>query len=368
VGNPLQEAAILEAMDRLEESRQASDSALELHERSLAVKHRIEDRQGEADSLLQIAGLKIKLGRDPEALAAFAQALEIATSLDDAERQVICLQMMAVLQEKAGRLADAVSLQLRALALYEHLQDAPGQSLTLFRLAQLAAGLGEVESALGLYRRALAIDEQIGDREGQAVLQQCLGDLLAQEDRDVEAAPAYRAALACHEQSGNLPGQGLLLRRLIALERRQGRPEAATPLVERLRGLVVQGAVAPVEGIRLLLGSQLVSLADPQQGGTMLPLITRAREELGRERGISLPLVRIQDSDRLGPREYEIACDEESVLLRETSQEPTPEVIVLDIRNEFLAYLQRLVGTAASRPQAATEAALSGYEHCRVRV
>lgn len=391
-GDALHEAAILDAMAKLQEEHEETSSSLELHERSLAIKRRMVDRRGELESVFQIASLNARLGHDAEALSLFGQAFEIAAGLDNAELQVACVQSMAVLQEKAGRLDDAAPLYQQALALRERLRDERGQSMTLFHLARLAVGRHEIEQAITFYRRALAIDERLGDREGQAVLHQCLGDLLVAVKRGPEAVPAYRAALSLHERAGNLPGQGLILlrlailmeflegepareavalyerclqvagnlddsdlkarvlRHLITIHHQHGRLEEASPYVEQLRGLVAQGAAAPVETVRLVLGKQLVPLADPEQGGRMLEAIKHAREDLARGRKLSLPPVRVHDSDQLAEQEYEMVFDQESVRHRATPEDPSAvETIVLNLRDQFVARCDRfLAGSSVS--------------------
>ncbi|MDA0833546.1 MAG: flagellar biosynthesis protein FlhA [Planctomycetota bacterium] len=61
-----------------------------------------------------------------------------------------------------------------------------------------------------------------------------------------------------------------------------------------------------VDPMELELGVGLLRLADPNSGGDLLERITRVRHKIAQELGIILPKVRLRDSMRIEPRQYQI--------------------------------------------------------------
>ncbi|MFN0197402.1 MAG: flagellar biosynthesis protein FlhA [Planctomycetaceae bacterium] len=61
-----------------------------------------------------------------------------------------------------------------------------------------------------------------------------------------------------------------------------------------------------VDPMELELGVGLLRLADPNTGGDLLDRITRVRHKIAQDLGIILPKVRLRDSMRIEPRQYQI--------------------------------------------------------------
>ncbi len=60
------------------------------------------------------------------------------------------------------------------------------------------------------------------------------------------------------------------------------------------------------ENLEMELGVELIQLADPQTGGTLLPAVTKIRKQLASRLGVILPKIRIRDNLQLPPNEYRI--------------------------------------------------------------
>ncbi len=60
------------------------------------------------------------------------------------------------------------------------------------------------------------------------------------------------------------------------------------------------------ETLEMELGLELIQLADPNSGGTLLPAVTRIRKRLAANLGVILPKIRIRDNLQLAPKEYRI--------------------------------------------------------------
>ncbi|MCH2181362.1 MAG: flagellar biosynthesis protein FlhA [Mariniblastus sp.] len=58
--------------------------------------------------------------------------------------------------------------------------------------------------------------------------------------------------------------------------------------------------------LEMELGIELIRLADPNQGGDLLPQVTAVRKELAQDLGVILPKIRIRDNLQLPPQQYRI--------------------------------------------------------------
>ncbi len=67
------------------------------------------------------------------------------------------------------------------------------------------------------------------------------------------------------------------------------------------------------EVMEMELGVGLIRLADSRQGGQLLQLVTQTRKEIANEMGIVLPKIRIRDNLQLGPEEFQILVQGNSV-------------------------------------------------------
>lgn len=74
-------------------------------------------------------------------------------------------------------------------------------------------------------------------------------------------------------------------------------PPPPEPTIERLLAS---------ENLEMELGVELIQLADPNSGGTLLPSVTRIRKRLAAELGVILPKIRIRDNLQLPANGYRI--------------------------------------------------------------
>ena len=58
--------------------------------------------------------------------------------------------------------------------------------------------------------------------------------------------------------------------------------------------------------LEMELGIELIRLADPKQGGDLLPCVTAVRKQLAQDLGVILPKIRIRDNLQLPPQQYRI--------------------------------------------------------------
>ncbi|KYG02166.1 hypothetical protein BE21_55310 [Sorangium cellulosum] len=93
------------------------DEARTLYERSLELKRRAGDVQGEAPTLHELAVLDAQQGRVDEARALYERALELKRRVGDVQGEAPTLHQIAVLDADQGRVDEARALYERALEL-----------------------------------------------------------------------------------------------------------------------------------------------------------------------------------------------------------------------------------------------------------
>jgi len=97
------------------------------------------------------------------------------------------------------------------------------------------------------------------------------------------------------------------------------------------------------DGLQLKVGSGLVSIFDPEQGGVMLEKIKQIRRELAEESAMSLPPVRIQDDFWLQDHEYELLILGESAGCEEAEEHArNADAIAVRLKQMFLAHRSRI--------------------------
>ena len=154
-----------------------------------------------ADSLQDLAYLKLDQSEYAEAGRLYREALRMHRELPDQESQVaVDLNGLAMVLFEMGDFESAEPLQREALELRRELDGEEGRlfSTVLNDLAIILEAKGEFEEAEDLYRRSLAIDRKLyGDEHPDvATTANNLGLLLADAKGSEAAEPLFREALA----------------------------------------------------------------------------------------------------------------------------------------------------------------------------
>lgn len=177
-------------LDRLAESREAFAAGLE-------TRVRIGNRQGQSDSLKDMAMAARMAGDFDEAARLATEALDIIVTLDepDVSGTASVLDTIGVSLVQHGQLNDAEAAYRRALTLWNELADDRGAARTTVLLADVAARRNDVDAAVADYLRALHVFERIADDWGQAQVLRDVGAILANAGRRDEAVDYWRRAL-----------------------------------------------------------------------------------------------------------------------------------------------------------------------------
>lgn len=152
------------------------DAADRAYREALEVRHGVNDRAGEAQSLVNIARIARQRGNTKDAVEQLERAVELLEQGDGGRTLANALAGLgqALIETDPAR---ARTLLDRALAVNERLQIPDGISVTSNVLALLCLSAGDTAGASAHARRVLDLSNETGNREGMAVALRLLGQI-----------------------------------------------------------------------------------------------------------------------------------------------------------------------------------------------
>jgi tetratricopeptide (TPR) repeat protein len=225
-------------------------------EEALAVKRRLGDKRGEADSLNLLTTVYISLGQIAEGLAASAEAHDLYEALNDTDglaRNEWSLGL--TLYEVIGDYARAIEHLDRSLTLSRQVNNRALECGNMMVIGSANVRLGDYPAGRGYLEPAIEMAKQIGDRpaEGWALL------YLSWHDRELKEFETSHARVQIASDIGKEIGSdNLLWYVLLSLTRLHlawSRPHTALPFAQQTyefsQRLSVWGETRPRSGALL---------------------------------------------------------------------------------------------------------------------
>jgi CHAT domain-containing protein/tetratricopeptide (TPR) repeat protein len=275
--------------------------ALDAYLRAAALDHVDGDAVHEAAVLVEAGRMQMHVGREPEALAAFAAA---RTTYEKAQTPDELGDLEFALGEShldAGRAAEAVKHFEEAVRLQEpvselHLQD----SLRSLSRAQLTAG--QPEAALASARRSLEIDRRLESVSALNESWVAIGEVQRKLGHLDEARDAYSEAIAAIEKERDhlagdetarqrfFEGQLKPYHRLLAFAVAGRRPEEAFRLAEQARARILVDVLQHGRsiGMRLLTSEEREREAAAETAVRSLEAERAAQDDVANAAGAEL--------------------------------------------------------------------------------
>jgi non-specific serine/threonine protein kinase len=138
--------------------------ARQYYQASLAIQQELGNRRGEAICLNNLADLAYELGDLDESGSLFARSLEIRGTLGDRRGMAISLNGLGSVALHRGALGAAREYYGRSLSIHRELGDRPGVAESLLSNSVVAATGGDPEEARRLIREAMKVLRDVGDR------------------------------------------------------------------------------------------------------------------------------------------------------------------------------------------------------------
>ncbi|HYM78452.1 MAG TPA: tetratricopeptide repeat protein [Candidatus Dormibacteraeota bacterium] len=160
------------------------------------------DRNNEARTLNDFAGLYYQMGQIDEAENMFRQALTMFREIGAIDGITTASNNLGDVFLARGNLASAERALADALPGYKEMGDKDGIALTLNDLGEVARRRGDLEKALRTFEQAKTVAQGADDKSAMAYVLSGRGDVLADRGDLVGARKSYAEALAIRKQTG----------------------------------------------------------------------------------------------------------------------------------------------------------------------
>ncbi|MBI2956179.1 MAG: CHAT domain-containing protein [Acidobacteria bacterium] len=184
---------------RLSEYRKAVDHFAQ----ALTIWQGTQDRRGQARALNGLGSSYYLSGENQKALQAHTEALALWRALEDRSGEARTLMSLGSLYDSWGDEHQALDYASQAAAIYRELGDRIAEARALAGVAYMHAGFGEWQKALDIYNQILPLQRSAGDRNGEAFTLHQIGRAYAQFGDQEKALEAYAQTLAIRRATGN---------------------------------------------------------------------------------------------------------------------------------------------------------------------
>jgi class 3 adenylate cyclase/predicted ATPase len=190
---------------------------------ALAIRRKIGDRVGEANSLANLAQSILRVGGSiAEARSYQQQALAVARAIGDRANEAYCIGLGGELALNLGDYAVAEEMLLQAIRLYRAVGDRRREANGLNTLGMVYRDVGDYAGAQHNFEQALAIHESINEQSYITYTLLNIGYVQAIAGQTEAAAVSYHRALAISKASHFRDGEGFALAYQAALAAEQG--------------------------------------------------------------------------------------------------------------------------------------------------
>jgi CHAT domain-containing protein/tetratricopeptide (TPR) repeat protein len=197
-----------------------------------AIRRRLDDAWGQAETQGNISVTLANMGQTGESVEAARQSLDLWRQVGHPQGVDSALSILAFAHYRRAEWQPALDLWSQALPLKRRFHDRDGEASTLVNVGTVNLRLGEPDASVDYFQRALALFRALGQRKGEGATLNNLGnayDLLGQPAR---ALDCYQRALALRRAVGDRQGEAVTLINLASLDLAGDRLDAASGRIE----------------------------------------------------------------------------------------------------------------------------------------
>jgi tetratricopeptide (TPR) repeat protein len=184
---------------------------IQFYEQTLLIHREIGDRQGEGKALGNLGLAYIDLGETHHAIQFYEQALLIQREIGDCRGEGATLANLGIAYKNIGEIHRAIQFYEQALLIFREIGYRIEEGIALGNLGIAYKNLGETRRAIQFYEQQLAMVREIGDRSGEGTALANLGlayDVLGEPRRAIQF---YEQALLIFREIGDRRGEGITL-------------------------------------------------------------------------------------------------------------------------------------------------------------
>jgi tetratricopeptide (TPR) repeat protein len=198
------------------------EQAVDCHRKSLAIREKIGDQRGIAESL-SILGVDYSfLGDYEQTFDCWRRSLQFMEKIGDQRGIAVLLHNLGAAHGDRGNYEEALEYDQRSMRYMEKIGEQRGIASLLSNLGNLHRDRGDYDEALGCISRSLTIKEKLGDQDGIARSLSNLGLVLGDQGEYERALDCQRKSLAIRERIGDQPGVAESLRNIGVVLGQQG--------------------------------------------------------------------------------------------------------------------------------------------------
>ena len=178
------------------------DKTLEFLHKSLAIREKINDKQGISNSLNNIAFIYQNHGQIEKALEYYHKSLAINEEINDKGALAYSLNNIAFLSQQKGEIDKALEYYDKSLSIRKEIKDKRGIAESLHNIASIYQDKKEIDKALEYFNESLSIYEEINDKQGTAITLNSIGKIEFDQGKYKEAEARSSRSLEIGKELG----------------------------------------------------------------------------------------------------------------------------------------------------------------------
>lgn len=260
------------------------EEAQTVHSRNLKVRSESGDRKGMANTLSNLATIKVSQGDWAKAMEFMRESHDICESLNDQACVASALNNMGLLLKDQGELESALEHLNKAHAIWQKLGNRKGVASTYANMSLVYKLMGKWDLARVNLEQSTVIREAINDLRGLSANYNNMGDLYHLPGKLDTAMFYYEKGLALLEKMGDLDGISIALSNLAQVSNDRGDFKRALELGQRALKLANEaGNPVSIMNATESLSVTYRALGRPADALSMLDLYIAMRDSVNRE-------------------------------------------------------------------------------------
>jgi tetratricopeptide (TPR) repeat protein/CHAT domain-containing protein len=212
--DPESQHRLLSAIGRGYSRLGESQKAIAYFERALPIAKENHNKEGEAETLTELARLDCEIGESQNALEHGQRALELEKQAGDKKDEPSTLTILGLANETVGNASEALDKFQAALSMSRELGDKSVESSSLRSLGNFHERRGDSDKALECFNQSLRLDKQSGDLPSEASTLSSMGSAYSTLGDEQRALDLYNAALQIQVESADRRGEAKTLNRI----------------------------------------------------------------------------------------------------------------------------------------------------------
>lgn len=240
VGDPAGKAQALRDAGnfyRTQGTKAQFDLALQYLDAALTIYKGLNDREGEARSLMAIAIVEYSNGGYEDPLVKLKQAHALFKAINDRDGDATALEHVGVIHYYLAQYADALRAHQQALTIFRSLGDRNREAYTLYNIGDVQSRQGDYAQALASYRESVALFRVLDQIDAAAAPIVGIGIVEERQHAYAAALAHFRAAVPAFHRLGYAADEADAKRQIAIVEIDEGRYEKALDLLQTERAI-----------------------------------------------------------------------------------------------------------------------------------